>query len=122
MGRSSPDSRHRLATSRSRRRWPQQRQSRQANLVVGPPTQCVHTGLWRGMLRPLRTPGSRAAAEQRTDGGTARGTAPKPPHRCAFTAQRRTVVIARIERADQALVGLAEALGLPAPGSQPTRP
>ena len=65
------------------------------------------------MLRPPSNPRLLASLpEQRTGGGAA----PEPPHRCALTAQRRTVVVTRIGRADQAAAGPAEALPLPSVG------
>ena len=70
---------------------------------------CTHWALARECCAPLRTPGFRAA-DGAADG---RGPAPAPPSRCALTAQRRTVVVARIERANRAACGAAEALRLP---------
>ena len=85
-------------------------QSRLATLASGPAYPvCTHWALAREAAPPFEPPAPAPLPEQRTDGGAA----PEPPNRCALTAQRRTVVVARFPPASRAAYGVAEVLRLP---------
>ena len=69
-------------------------------------------GSGEGVLRPPSNP----RLSRRCRAADGRGQAPEPPHRCALTAPRRTVVVTRVPRANRTAYGPARALRLPEVG------